>query len=155
MNAETIAKFDALARAIVPQVNALLLARAAEAVERANVAPIDAECMARIVPVNRKGERVTDPALIYTCDDATFKAYYDLRHELLTARGYNVEPGDCPACKAEYKRELAERDMIDAASKFVPAFTVENLTRNGLKTYRQTIDTLVGLTTTHKSYRKN
>ena len=59
------------------------------------------------------GERITDPKLLYLCEDeATLKDYYAWCDRAHRKAGYDLSPGHCPALVAEHEQNKTEHAFL-------------------------------------------
>lgn len=146
-------KADAMARALRPYVDLLLVAMAFAQLEREKIDKIQR----RLLATGAYGGD-GDPKKVWTLpDEATDRFYADCHKEYLAA-GYKVEPGYCPALIAEHKQVEAEWALIKAAEEFFEGVTNNQLlcgtkTMNGLETRQKYIDLLIGLVVNHPDYK--
>ena len=163
MNQKIVARD--MARGLVPHVNALVLARTVAEIEREKCDKIQRALLAdREYFIAERWnrlktpERVTDPKLAYLMGETDAAEYYAAMNVAYAAAGYVLEPGNCPACMAEYVQTQAEWALIEAAQKWFP--DVDN-TRllcgtggkgNGLETRQEYIDLLVKLVVNFPGY---
>jgi hypothetical protein len=150
--------------ALVPQVNAYLLARTVAEARRDEVDATKRRLLAEghyftsakwapRMPV----KRILSPDGDWLMDDEQAKGYYAALDAAHKAAGYDLEPGHCPALVAEHVQTQAEWALIEAAQKWFPEVTNDRLlcgtkTTGGVETRQQYIDLLVKLVVNAPGY---
>jgi hypothetical protein len=143
----------AMSAALVPFVNAVLLAQIHTELMREKMRKLDLDLLDHHAPTDRySGGEITDPDKAWHMTDADAAVYYADRTERLRGMGYNLPDGHCPALIAEGVQMEAERLMIGEASKFMPGLTWDNLTCHPGK-LKEAIRLLIGLTVNAPGYK--
>ncbi len=116
----TIAGLKKWASKVRPLIIEMLTKRAFAEVERKRVDAYIAPVFARFRFVDDEGAVITDPDMLYRCDDeAMCAAYYaacDVAHR---EHGFTGEPGECPALVAEHNQLKAEWAVLESMERFV------------------------------------
>ena len=159
-------KAKAMAKGLVANVNAYLLARTVAEVEREKCDKIQRALLAdREYFIAERWnrlkapERVTEPKDAYLMGDADAAEYYAALNAAYVAAGYVLEePGNCPALMAEHLQTQAEWALIEAAQEWFPDVDNNRLLcgtggkGNGLETRQEYIDLLVKLVVNFPTY---
>ena len=116
----TITSLKRWAPKLRPFVVEMLAKRAFAEVERKRVDAYIAPVFAQFRFVDDEGAVITDPDMLYRCDDeAMCAAYYaacDVAHR---EHGFTGEPGECPALVAEHTQLKAEWAVLELMERFV------------------------------------
>lgn len=116
----TIAGLKKWASKVRPLIIEMLTKRAFAEVERKRVDAYIAPVLARFSFVDDEGKAITDPELLYCCDDeamcAAFYAACDVAH---SEHGFTGETGKCPALVAAHETLKVEWAVLASMEKFV------------------------------------
>ena len=116
----TIAGLKKWASKVRPLIVEMLTKRAFAEVERKRVDTYIAPVFARFSFVDDEGKAITDPKMLYCCDDveicAAFYAACDVAHR---GHGFTGEAGKCPALVAAHETLKAEWAVLASMEKFV------------------------------------
>lgn len=160
----TADKAKRMSLALVPQVNALLLAMTYVQVKREKVDAIQRRVLAQgnyeYNPEMKSGlvGPVLDPETTYLMRDDHFADYHAKMQAIHLAAGFeDAAKGYCPALCAENLQVEAECNLISAAEEFFPGLTNDKLLcgtgkGDGLETRQKYIDLLIGLVTNFPGY---
>jgi len=149
----------AMAKALEPHVNTVLLSEVLAEATRQRVQPVKEEVLARYdYRINLElgghrekdhGEKITDPEKLHlTTDDCT--PYYAELHERYVAMGYDDLPevGYCPLLIAEHLKIDAENELLDAGCEMLG---IESGRVYG-KNRKKMLDLLIGLVVNAPGY---
>jgi len=132
-----------VAAALTEPVAAYLAARAIAEVLAEKVAAIGAALLAEAVVLDEDGERITDPADVWTCRDEDAAGYYaEMEARTNAAIPHDHGAGFCPALVAASAMRAAEDALLAAMA---PIFGFEGITIHRLDLRRKMIDNGVGL----------
>lgn len=124
----TIAGLKKLTPKLRPLVKQMILAQAFAKTERERVNTYILPLFQTFTFVNAEGERITDPELLYECeDDALCAAYYTACEKAHREHGFTGDDGACPALVAESTVLKAEWAVLEVIEKFagVDSFSVD------------------------------
>ena len=138
-----------MSKALVPHVNAVLLAMTLSKFERERMDAVDRKLLAEMAVLHREtGERITDMKLTYLGRDEDMAPYWVRRQEEIDAMGCDLPKDHCPALVAEHLQMDAEHAMIEAAEEFFPCVTLNSILCSSgglakLETYKDLLIKLV------------
>ena len=116
----TIAGLKKWASKVRPLIIEMLTKRAFAEVERKRVDAYIAPVFARFRFVDNEGAAITDPELLFTCDNeamcAAFYAACDIAHR---EHGFTGEVGKCPALVVSHETLKVEWAVLESMEKFV------------------------------------
>ena len=115
----TIAGPKKLTPKLRPLVKQMILAKAFAKAERERVDAYILPLFQTFTFVDADGERITDPELLYQCeDDALCTAYYAACDKTHREHGFTGSEGACPALVAKHELLKAEWAVLEVIEKF-------------------------------------
>lgn len=135
-----------VAAALMPAVDALLLATVFAQVERERVDVIQR----RLLGSGRYGGNGEPKDAWHQLTEEAAARYYDDCDKAQAEAGYKLDPGYCPALIAEHDKIKAEWALIEAAAEFFPGVTNDRLLcgvkgKGGLETREEFLNLCIGL----------
>ncbi len=116
----TIPGLKKWASKVRPLIVDMLSKRAFAEVEKKRVAAYIAPVFARFSFVDDAGAAITDPELLYCCDDeAMCAAYYTACDAAHREHGFMGEAGKCPALVAAHETLKVEWAVLESMERFV------------------------------------
>jgi len=164
MTTQMIKNAKKMSRAIMPQVNALLIARVKAETIRKQIDAMDRELLTAEIyrpdpdtysrdPENMP-ERIIEPRDIWTMSEDDYSRYQQTRDDRIQSDGWIVkERGFCPALVAEYSVTQCEWALCEEAEKHVAEMNHERISRD-MDLRDRAIEIMIGLAVNAPGYRK-
>ncbi len=148
MNAAQIAK------ELTGPVNTVLLAMTYARDLREKIDTMHVDVLDYLDVRDAEDHRITNPKLSYQMAESYQATFYPELDKRIREMGYTVPAGHCPALIAEELQRKAEMVLVQAAEKFFPGMTWENIlcAKNGLERLREYIDLSIKLVVNSPGY---
>ena len=126
----------------------VLKARVKQQMVEEDLAPMDKQLLEDmpLYECDNPEVRITDPKVTYRARDIDLLEYYEERDKRIRAKGYQVDPGYCPALIAGCETMDAEHHMIKMFQPLT-GLTKDDLfcQPDGLEKYKKYIELIIGL----------